>query len=238
MGRRNSHLANSLNFNKNAPGKPVLTRKTEPHMSISTEDRTHPKIRFYYAIMAGAFAVSLGALILLNFAAFGMIAMASIIVVIIAAMRLGVVGPQIVVDEPPRPPFNWLEFAGWAMVPVLISAFLLAISWMPDGWGDRVYLVTMLSSLGMLGFSGFLEILRALQGRSNERLKPRMIRLVTGSLILGLAGAGGYALVRGDFDSSFVHLPLVLAWALVVSIAPVIQRLAPTPSAPSPPASE
>ncbi|WP_417484145.1 hypothetical protein [Maricaulis salignorans] len=207
-------------------------------MSSSTEDRTQPRMRLYYAIMAGGFAASLAALILLNFAAFGMIAMASIIVVILAAVRLGIAGSQIVVEEPPRPPFNWREFAAWAMVPVLISASLAALSWMPDGWWERFHLVTMLSSLCMLSFIGSIEILRALRGRPNERLKPRMIRLGAGSLILGLAGAGGFALVRGNFDSSFVPFPLYLAWALVLSIGPVIQRLAPTPPAPSPPGAE
>ncbi|WP_339748409.1 hypothetical protein [uncultured Maricaulis sp.] len=201
-------------------------------MSSSTEDRTQPRMRLYYAIMAGGFAVSLGALILLNFAAFGMIAMASIIVVIIAAMRLGIAGSQIVVEEPPRPPFNWREFAAWAMVPVLISASLAALSWMPGGWGERFYLVTMLSSLCMLAFIGFLEILRALRGRPNERLKPRMIRLGAGSLILGLAGAGGFALVRDGADTSLLVLPLFLVLALRVSRGAAIQRLATTPPAP------
>ncbi|WP_417468897.1 hypothetical protein [Maricaulis sp.] len=207
-------------------------------MSIGTEERIQPKMRLYYALMAGAFAASVGALFLLNFAAFGMIALASIIVVIIAAMRLGIAGSQVVVEEPPRPPFNWREFAAWAMVPVLISATLAAASWMPDGWGERLNVVTMLSSFCMLAFIGFVEILRAWRGRPNERVKPRMIRLGTGSLILGLAGIVGCALMRGDTDSSFASFLLFLGWMLAVWIAPVIQRLEPTPPAPSPPSSE
>jgi len=220
----NFHLANTLNFNENVPGKLAFTRDTEPRMSISTEDRTQPKLGPYYAIMAGAFAASVGALILLNWTAFALVAVASTIIVIIAAARLGIAGSQIVVDDDAaitQPPVTWKQalislaiFAGFGAV---IAASAVFDRRLPEPWQDLIRFAYFYLMFGYLTGSLLREFRRSWATRSEHRPIPLAIRfsiLIVGAVIL--AGALYFLTVQNDrLDFADIPLGLLIVIALL-----------------------
>lgn len=193
-------------------------------MVIDTETRTRPKMRLYYAIMLGGFAISMGALILLNWTAFVLIALVSTVAVIIAAVRLGVAGPQVVVDDDagqPIAPLPWKQLSTkQRLIQLAIlaggGAILMAFFLLPDQGADRVRLALDYVIPGYAAYLLLREFRRSWAMRAEHRPIPLAIRFSI--LILAMLALAGilYLLIieGGGGHSSDITLGLLIFLAL------------------------
>jgi hypothetical protein len=189
-------------------------------MAIDTEARTRPKMRLYYAVMLGALVISMGALFLLNWTAFALIALVSTVAVITAAWRLGVVGPQVVVDDDAamtRPPVPWKRalislaaFAGFGAIIATCAVFVFARR-LPEPWQDLLTFACMYLMVGYLTGSLLREFQRSWATRSEHRPIPLAIRfsiLVVGAVVM--AGFLYFLATQTTDRFDFADMPLGL----------------------------
>ena len=218
-------------------------------MAINTEDRTQPRMRLYYAIMLGAFTISLGALILLDWTAFALIALASTAIVIIAAVRLGVAGPQVLVEATPGAVFswrtigvytlaNWRHLAAWSRVLIGLSVALSIFSVMPESWLDRTVLVGSSGLLIWFAFQGFAETRRGLMELSDADKTPGRLalKIAGGGVLVALSSVALGFLLLGEFEIQPQTFLVLLGVSTLQLLRRNWEKQRPTPAAPSPPA--
>jgi hypothetical protein len=220
-------------------------------MSIGTQERTQPRLGLYYAIMVGAFAISITALLALNWAAFVVIAGVSTVAVIIAAMRLGVAGEQVVVEEPPRPPFSlrrllveararWRVIAVWGVLMIAAFLWITVAQSMPVEWQDRVMLLAYSGLLVMYGLIGVGEIRSVFTDFSNTELdrKRLVLRAILVLSVIALAAVFLYDTLQREITPSWQLSALLAANPLLMFAKLLARTSQPTPPAPSQPAAE
>jgi hypothetical protein len=187
-------------------------------MAIDTEARTRPKMRLYYAVMLGALVISMGALFLLNWTAFALIALVSTVAVITAAWRLGVVGPQVVVDDDAamtRRPVPWkralISLAAFAGFGAVIATGAVFARRLPEPWQDLLTFACMYLMVGYLTGSLLREFQRSWATRSEHRPIPLAIRfsiLVVGAVVM--AGFLYFLATQTTDRFDFADMPLGL----------------------------
>ncbi|WP_339748407.1 hypothetical protein [uncultured Maricaulis sp.] len=181
-------------------------------------------MRLYYAIMAGGFAASVGALFLLSWTAFALVAVASTIVVIIAAARLDIAGSQIVVDDDAamaRPPVAGKQaLIGLAVAAgfgAVIATGAVFVRRLPAPWPNLFMFASIYLMVGYLTGSLVREFRRSWATRSEHRPIPLAIRfsiLVVGAVVM--AGSLYFlATQSGRFDLPDMPLGLLIVIALL-----------------------
>ena len=251
IARRHFQLAIELNFNENYPGKPVKARSAETSMSSSTEARTRPRLRLYYAIMVSGFVVSVLALLTLSMTAFVLIAAVSVIAVIAAAMKLGVAGSQVVVDEPPRPPFslrrlvakarpNWRVIATWCVLMIAGFVMITVTRSIPVEWQGRAMFLAASGLLWMYALFGLGQTRAAFADlASTQRHRMRLaLRAILGICLVILAAVFFYYSLQRDLIPGVSLAAIAVANTIFMLTQYVAAKSAPTPPAPSPPATE